>query len=188
MWVTVDRETARHTGPPRASHTRPVRRSDRARPGRHTSLTEHGNGLALGAVGSAHDGDRFPETRRHRVPDPHVLASVGPARQRPWRAWRVGAAGGRRPRRRRRSVPMESGLPQLRQARMSGADLLYWRRKREQWRQLVEGAPDEATAEYLTAISSPPPSLRRLELTAQLGHNPEYAFVNARRRCGGDFQ
>jgi integrase len=31
----------------------------------------------------------------------------------------------------------------------SGADLLYWRRKREQWRQLAEGAPDEATAEYL---------------------------------------
>ena len=219
---------------------------------------------------------------------------------------------------------MESGLPQLRQARMCGADLLYWRRKREQWRQLAEGAPDEATAEYLTAISSAPPapstdwnkhwpgsarstnagsapitrasgrsisithrhiknnrlanvwmwaftaasnfeparqhyrkrrdagdrhaaatrhlfnkllasstaayntdrpstrtrhsrlrsspprrsgrqvarrfarvtrasettepSLRRLELTAQLGHNPEYAFANARRRCGGDFQ
>jgi hypothetical protein len=61
MWVTVDRETARHTGPPRASHTRPVRRSDRARPGRHTSLTKHGNGLTLGEVGSAHGGDRFPE-------------------------------------------------------------------------------------------------------------------------------
>jgi integrase len=32
---------------------------------------------------------------------------------------------------------------------LSGADLLYWRRKREQWRQLAEGAPDDATAEYL---------------------------------------
>jgi hypothetical protein len=28
---------------------------------------------------------------------------------------------------------------------LSGADLLYWRRKREQWRQLFEGAPDDAT-------------------------------------------
>jgi hypothetical protein len=26
---------------------------------------------------------------------------------------------------------------------------LYWRRKREQWRQLAEGAPDDATADYL---------------------------------------
>ena len=32
---------------------------------------------------------------------------------------------------------------------LSGADLLYWRRKREQWRQLAEGAPDDATASYL---------------------------------------
>ncbi|PKT68601.1 integrase [Streptomyces populi] len=32
---------------------------------------------------------------------------------------------------------------------MSGADLLYWRRKREQWRLLAEGAPDDATADYL---------------------------------------
>ena len=32
---------------------------------------------------------------------------------------------------------------------MSGADLLYWRRKREQWRLLAEGAPDDATAAYL---------------------------------------
>jgi hypothetical protein len=32
---------------------------------------------------------------------------------------------------------------------LSGADLLYWRRKREQWRQLAEGAPDDTTAEYL---------------------------------------
>jgi integrase len=32
---------------------------------------------------------------------------------------------------------------------LSGADLIYWRRKREQWRLLAEGAPDDATASYL---------------------------------------
>jgi hypothetical protein len=32
---------------------------------------------------------------------------------------------------------------------LSGADLLYWRRKREQWWLLAEGAPDDATAAYL---------------------------------------
>ncbi|WP_323373597.1 tyrosine-type recombinase/integrase [Plantactinospora alkalitolerans] len=32
---------------------------------------------------------------------------------------------------------------------LSGADLLYWRRKREQWRLLAEGAPDDPTADYL---------------------------------------
>jgi len=32
---------------------------------------------------------------------------------------------------------------------LSGADLLYWRRKREQWRLLAEAAPDDATATYL---------------------------------------
>jgi hypothetical protein len=32
---------------------------------------------------------------------------------------------------------------------LSGADLLYWRRKREQWRLLAEGANDDATAAYL---------------------------------------
>jgi len=34
---------------------------------------------------------------------------------------------------------------------LSGADLLYWRRKREQWRLLAEGATDDATADYLHA-------------------------------------
>ncbi|MFF1691337.1 MULTISPECIES: hypothetical protein [unclassified Streptomyces] len=34
---------------------------------------------------------------------------------------------------------------------MSGTDLLYWRRKREHWRLLAEGAPDDATADYLHA-------------------------------------
>ncbi|MEU1287107.1 tyrosine-type recombinase/integrase [Kitasatospora sp. NPDC005856] len=32
---------------------------------------------------------------------------------------------------------------------LSGADLLYWRRKREQWRTLAERAPDPATADFL---------------------------------------
>ena len=44
---------------------------------------------------------------------------------------------------------------------LSGADLLYWRRKREQWRLLAERAPDDATADYLTTTSSPPPGHRR---------------------------
>ena len=38
---------------------------------------------------------------------------------------------------------------------LSGADLLYWRRKREQWRLLAEGAPDGATADYLHACFEP---------------------------------
>jgi integrase len=38
---------------------------------------------------------------------------------------------------------------------LSGADLLYWRRKREQWRQLAEGAPDDATAAYLHDYFAP---------------------------------
>ena len=38
---------------------------------------------------------------------------------------------------------------------LSGADLLYWRRKREQWRLLAEGAPDDATADYLQRYFEP---------------------------------
>ena len=38
---------------------------------------------------------------------------------------------------------------------LSGADLLYWRRKREQWRLLAEGAPDDATADYLHQYFEP---------------------------------
>ena len=38
---------------------------------------------------------------------------------------------------------------------MSGADLLYWQRKREQWRLLAEGAPDDATATYLHGYFGP---------------------------------
>nr|WSX75964.1 site-specific integrase [Streptomyces sp. NBC_00899] len=38
---------------------------------------------------------------------------------------------------------------------LSGADLLYWRRKREQWRLLAEGAPDDVTAEYLHRYFEP---------------------------------
>jgi hypothetical protein len=32
---------------------------------------------------------------------------------------------------------------------LSGADLLYWRRKREQCASIAERAPDDATADYL---------------------------------------
>lgn len=38
---------------------------------------------------------------------------------------------------------------------LSGADLLYWQRKREQWRQLAEGAPDDTTADYLHRYFEP---------------------------------
>ena len=38
---------------------------------------------------------------------------------------------------------------------LSGADLLYWRRKREQWRSLAERAPDDATADYLHEVFAP---------------------------------
>jgi hypothetical protein len=38
---------------------------------------------------------------------------------------------------------------------LSSADLLYWRHKREQWRQLAEGAPDDATADYLHRYFEP---------------------------------
>ena len=150
MWVTVDRGTARHTGPPRASHT--AESKHRARPGRHTSLTEHGNGLTLGVVGSAHGGDRFPE---RAGPSP---SSTCPCVSRSSEAVALASISGwaqRRHRRRWRSLPMESGLPQLRQVRTSGADLLYWRRKSEQWQQLAEGAPDAATAEYLHRYFEP---------------------------------
>lgn len=38
---------------------------------------------------------------------------------------------------------------------MSGADLLYWRRKREQWMAIAERAPDDATADYLHQVFEP---------------------------------
>ncbi|MFI6458647.1 hypothetical protein ACIBF6_44765 [Streptosporangium amethystogenes] len=38
---------------------------------------------------------------------------------------------------------------------MSGADLLYWRRKREHWRSIAERAPDDATADYLHSVFEP---------------------------------
>jgi hypothetical protein len=38
---------------------------------------------------------------------------------------------------------------------MTGADLLYWRRKRDQWHSLAERAPDDATADYLHAVFEP---------------------------------
>lgn len=38
---------------------------------------------------------------------------------------------------------------------LSGADLLYWRRKQEQWRSIAERAPDDATADYLHEVFAP---------------------------------
>ena len=38
---------------------------------------------------------------------------------------------------------------------LSGADLLYWRRKQEQWRSIAERAPDDATADYLHQVFEP---------------------------------
>ncbi|MGW1365136.1 site-specific integrase [Streptomyces chartreusis] len=38
---------------------------------------------------------------------------------------------------------------------MSGADLVYWHRKREHWRMFAEGAPDSATADYLHQLFEP---------------------------------
>ena len=38
---------------------------------------------------------------------------------------------------------------------LSGADLLYWRRKREQWASIAERAPDDATADYLHQVFAP---------------------------------
>ena len=38
---------------------------------------------------------------------------------------------------------------------MTGADLLYWRRKREQWHSIAERAPDDTTAGYLHKVFEP---------------------------------
>lgn len=38
---------------------------------------------------------------------------------------------------------------------LSGADLLYWRRKQQQWRSISERAPDDATADYLHRVFEP---------------------------------
>ncbi|MEU9391473.1 tyrosine-type recombinase/integrase [Streptomyces sp. NPDC048324] len=38
---------------------------------------------------------------------------------------------------------------------MSGADLVYWHRKREQWRMLAERAPDPKVADYLHQLFEP---------------------------------
>ncbi|MFI7356429.1 tyrosine-type recombinase/integrase [Streptomyces avidinii] len=38
---------------------------------------------------------------------------------------------------------------------LSGADLVYWRRKQQQWRSIAERAPDDATADYLHRVFEP---------------------------------
>ena len=95
------------------------------------------------------------------------------------------------------AMPMQSGTRHtVRQTRMPALSAAYRRRQTRPGKAIRDcdlhrrgvrttGRP----ANTLTGHFEPTePSLRRLELTAQLGHNPEYAFVNARRRCGGDFQ
>lgn len=37
---------------------------------------------------------------------------------------------------------------------LSGADLLYWRRKAEQWRSIAERAPENATADLERALAT----------------------------------
>ncbi|MFD9846397.1 hypothetical protein [Streptomyces parvus] len=39
---------------------------------------------------------------------------------------------------------------------LSGADLAYWQRKREQWRMVAEGAPTSEAADYLNDLLEPP--------------------------------
>ncbi|MBX7131469.1 MAG: site-specific integrase [Fimbriimonadaceae bacterium] len=38
---------------------------------------------------------------------------------------------------------------------LSGADLVYWKRKEQQWRSIAERAPDDVTAEYLHKVFQP---------------------------------
>jgi hypothetical protein len=52
---------------------------------------------------------------------------------------------------------------------LSGADLLYWRRKREQWRSIAERAPDDATADHLHQVFEP---------TARAIDGPEKALAD----------
>ena len=66
---------------------------------------------------------------------------------------------------------------------LSGADLLYWRRKREQWRLLAEGAPDDATADYLHAYFEPTAPRHR-----RPGEGPRRARAPRRRARPGHAQ
>jgi hypothetical protein len=60
-------------------------------------------------------------------------------------------------RHRRRRLPVEAGLPQLRQVRAVRRRSFVLARKREQWYSLAERAPDEATAAWLHQVFAPPP-------------------------------
>lgn len=66
---------------------------------------------------------------------------------------------------------------------LSGADLLYWRRKREQWYSLAEGAPEEATAAWLHQVFAPTAAaIDELEAAlAGLGVLDEALAVDLRR-------
>ncbi|MFD9590138.1 tyrosine-type recombinase/integrase [Streptomyces sp. NPDC059980] len=66
---------------------------------------------------------------------------------------------------------------------LSGADLLYWRRKAEQWRTIAENAPDDATADYLhTAFEPTAQAIKGLEQAlAALGLLDEALALDLRR-------
>lgn len=70
---------------------------------------------------------------------------------------------------------------------MSGADLVYWRRKREQWYSIAERAPDDATAIYLREVFAPTArAIDGLEQAlAGLGLLDEALDLDA---CGGSVQ
>lgn len=66
---------------------------------------------------------------------------------------------------------------------MSGADLVYWRRKEEQWRSRAERAPDDETAEFLHKMFEPTATaIRGLETAlAALGLLEEALSLDMRR-------
>jgi len=63
---------------------------------------------------------------------------------------------------------------------LSGADLLYWRRKREQWASIAERAPDDATADYLHQVFEPTARAHR-----RAGEGPGRARPARRRPSAG---
>ena len=66
---------------------------------------------------------------------------------------------------------------------LSGADLLYWRRKREQWASIAERAPDDATADYLHQVFAPTAQgLPYLPLRTQAARDLSHRRHHPRRR------
>lgn len=66
---------------------------------------------------------------------------------------------------------------------LSGADLLYWRRKEEQWRSIAERAPDDESADYLHSVFEPTAqAIRGLEVAlAAMGLLEEALSLDLRR-------